>query len=145
MCEIVTILGRPQGKQRVRVVKCNGRIHSYTPKETINYEQEIKTTYKALNNPNFGSKPVSLYILATYPIPKNFPKKKKEMCLEEEIYPCVKPDMDNVVKIVSDALNGVAYCDDKQVVQVLARKVYGLEAKLEILVEELSDGRCFNL
>lgn len=139
MCEIVTILGRPQGKQRVRIVKSNGRIHSYTPRETVNYEQEIRMTYKALNNPNFGSKPVSLYILATYPIPKNFPKKKKEMCLEEEIYPCVKPDMDNIVKIVLDALNGVAYDDDKQVVQLLARKIYGVKPKLDIFVEEVDD------
>lgn len=36
-----------------------------------------------------------------------------------------KPDLDNVVKLVGDALNGVAYRDDAQIAQVIARKHYG--------------------
>ena len=44
--------------------------------------------------------------------------------LEKKQPPLVKPDIDNVVKLVMDALNGVAYDDDKQVVRQYAEKRY---------------------
>lgn len=40
------------------------------------------------------------------------------------ISPTKKPDMDNVVKIVLDALNGFAWHDDAQVVDLSVMKVY---------------------
>ena len=49
-------------------------------------------------------------------IPSSFSKKKKEQALDGEIRPTKKPDVDNVLKAVMDALNGVWYLDDKQVV-----------------------------
>ena len=61
--------------------------------------------------------------------------------LEGEILPLKKPDMDNIVKVVADALNGVAYQDDKQVILVSAKKAYSAMEGLDITVEEYSSGR----
>ena len=49
-----------------------------------------------------------------------------------KIFPSRKPDIDNVLKVVLDALNGVAYKDDSRVVAVSARKVYSMTPKLVI-------------
>lgn len=49
-------------------------------------------------------------------LPKSKPKK---VILERDTF---KPDIDNVIKLVLDALNGVAYDDDAQVVSVTGLK-----------------------
>lgn len=52
--------------------------------------------------------------------------------------PCKKPDIDNVIKIILDALNGIAYKDDCQVVEVIAVKKYTEETeRVELEFEEL--------
>lgn len=61
---------------------------------------------------------------AVFPIPKSWAKRKREQAAEGDICPMTKPDLDNVVKIALDALNGVAWEDDKQVVWIGARKEY---------------------
>jgi Holliday junction resolvase RusA-like endonuclease len=48
------------------------------------------------------------------------------------VLPSRKPDIDNVLKIVLDALNGVAYKDDSRVVSVSGRKIYSMTPKIVI-------------
>lgn len=54
-------------------------------------------------------------------------------------YPWVKPDLDKLVRAVGDALTGVVYLDDAQVVRLTASKVYadGRDVGVEVVVEEL--------
>ena len=66
-------------------------------------------------------------IQAIYQIPKSFSKKRTATALDGLIRPQVKPDIDNVVKVVCDALNKIAYKDDTQVVEIAACKLYGVE------------------
>jgi Holliday junction resolvase RusA-like endonuclease len=68
--------------------------------------------------------PCKLHVLAQFEIPKSWPKKRREAATRGEVYPG-KPDIDNIVKIVADALNGVCFEDDAQVIEVVARKKYG--------------------
>ena len=56
--------------------------------------------------------------------------------LDGKELPLKKPDIDNIVKVVADALNGVAYHDDTQIVMVVAKKVYSLLEGLDVTVEE---------
>lgn len=51
--------------------------------------------------------------------------------------PLGRPDVDNLVKLVLDALNGLAYDDDAQVVEVTARKFYAAEPETRIAVRAL--------
>ena len=44
--------------------------------------------------------------------------------VKNKIYPTKKPDVDNIIKIIADALNGVAYNDDKQIVMCNCGKYY---------------------
>ena len=70
--------------------------------------------------------------------PEKFFQKKHAQALDGNIRPQTKPDIDNVVKVVCDALNSVAYHDDTQVIRVVAEKVYSDEPKLVIEINEFS-------
>lgn len=86
----------------------------------------------------FWDIPVRVKITAFYAIPKSFSKKKTEEAESGKIRPLTKPDIDNVVKIVCDALNKVAYRDDTQVIEVVACKYYGKEPKVVIEIDEFA-------
>ena len=76
-------------------------------------------------------------IYAYYKIPKSTSKKKRAEMLEGRIFPTIKPDADNVAKIILDALNGVVYEDDKQVVGLLTLKRYSEEPRVEVIINEV--------
>lgn len=113
--------GKPMGKQRPRHTK-NG--HTYTPDETVNYENLVKMCFHEQYPDHIPTElPVYLSISAAFPIPQSWSNKKKEMARKDEIYPG-KPDWDNIGKIISDALNGVAYVDDSLVHICMVSKYY---------------------
>ena len=60
-----------------------------------------------------------------------------EAMLKGELLPAKKPDIDNIAKVVLDALNSVAYRDDTQVVELQLRKQYSEKPRVEICMEEL--------
>ena len=64
-------------------------------------------------------------------------KKKKEAKLSGKIRPTVKPDNDNIAKSVLDALSGLAYGDDKKIVELKVRKYYGVEPYVYVKLIEL--------
>lgn len=118
--------GKPQAKQRARTFfnRSTGRMRSITPERTKSYEELIRWSYKASGGAYLGDKPIELTIKAFYPIPQAFSRAKREQALQGKIRPTIKPDTDNIIKIVLDALNSVAYYDDKQVLSVSCSKWY---------------------
>lgn len=130
------IPGKPMGKQRPRVLKSG---FAYTPAKTVNYEtlvKEIFATECRLEKPS--DKPIRLEIRAYFQIPQSASKSKKELMRKNLIRPTQKPDMDNIIKIVADALNGLAYLDDKQIVSCNIEKFYSDAPRVEINIEEIS-------
>lgn len=130
---VFTVPGEPQGKARARTCR-NG--HTYTPENTVLYENLVKTEYerqcgKAMVEEGI---PLSMTIIAHYSIPASWSKSKKSLAEKNEIRPTKKPDADNVAKVICDALNGVAYKDDTQVVSLFVQKVFG-EPKTVVLLE----------
>ena len=85
--------------------------------------------------------PVTLRIVARFEPPKSASKKRQQQMLSGEIPPLKKPDIDNIVKVVADALNGAAYHDDTQIIFTVAKKAYSAVEGLDITVEEYTDGR----
>ncbi len=72
-----------------------------------------------------------------YPIPKSATKEKRMEINAGQCRPTKKPDLDNVVKVVADSLNGIAYKDDAQICFIIIVKHYGDVPRLEIQIEEL--------
>ena len=60
------------------------------------------------------------------------------MALDGRLLPMVKPDADNVYKAVADALNGIVYRDDVQVVIGGFMKLYSGQPRIEVCVEPFS-------
>lgn len=115
--------GKPQGKQRPRFSRISKTV--YTPTKTAKYEKQIAKAYTESGGKCIPADCyVSVSVSAFFPIPKSYSKKKREDCLERILRPDKKPDMDNILKVVLDALNKVAYEDDKQVVELIGRKYY---------------------
>lgn len=115
--------GKPQGKQRPRFSRISKTV--YTPNKTAKYEKQIAKAYTDAGGKCIPAECyVSVSVSAFFPVPKSYSKKKREDCLERRLRPDKKPDMDNILKVVLDALNEVAYVDDKQVVELIGRKYY---------------------
>ena len=126
----LTILGEPVGKQRPRYSNYGGYVRTYTPQKTINYESLITHEY----NEKYGKlmfdrdEPISATIVAYFGLTKgDYGKKGLNKSGREKIsgvYATTKVDIDNVLKVVFDALNSICYPDDKQIVIVSSSKCY---------------------
>ena len=108
------IPGEPQGKARPRVV----RTHAYTPAKTVAYEELVRQRFLAeAHGRRFGDDaPIDIIITAFLSIPKSASKQKQMLMTSGALFPQKKPDLDNIMQIVCDALNGFAYRDDAQIV-----------------------------
>ena len=121
----------PTGKARPRVTSHG----AYTPKKTKDYERFVAKEYLVqCAGSYFGYLPVSVTITAYYPIPKSTNKAKRQKMIDGTVRPTVKPDFDNVCKAVCDALNGIAYYDDSQIVKAEFRKYYGVEPFVKVKI-----------
>lgn len=132
-----TVLGEPKGKGRPRFNTRTG--HAMTPKDTVNYESLVRLEY-AQQTDGFRFQDdamLDMRILAYYSIPQSKSKKVKAAMLNNEIRPTKKPDMDNVVKIIADSLNQVAYRDDTQIVDCQCRKFYSEQPRVEVIIKQI--------
>ena len=115
--------------------------HAYTPKKTLDYEKKVKEEYlkEYPTGIAFENKPLEMLLNVYMAVPKSFSKKKRDhmICFE---YPTKRPDSDNLIKSVADALNGVCYTDDSQIVTVQVNKIWSETSKAEILIRELKRG-----
>ena len=132
--------GKPQGKARAKTVRHadSGSSISYTPDHTVLYENFIKDQFLNYSKGFYmeREKPVEIRIIARFLPPKSASRKRRLDMLEGREFPLKKPDADNIIKVVLDALNGVAYHDDVQVMYVTAKKVYSAIEGLDITVAE---------
>lgn len=120
--------GKPQGKARARTFYNHhlGRHQSVTPTNTVLYENYIKECYKATESSEiwFDKEPLAMKIVALFEIPKSFTKKQRADIENGLLYPTKRPDVDNLAKVVCDALNEVAYKDDTQIIDLHILKFY---------------------
>ena len=126
--------GPPKGKARARTVRTRGgQAFSYTPEGTVLYENLIKISFSQTGERPFeADQSLHVFMTAYYPIPKSTSRKKKEEMIAGHLRPAKKPDIDNIIKSILDALNGVAYHDDTQVVAVFAEKYYSDTPRVEV-------------
>lgn len=128
--------GAPMGKQRPRHNRYTNA--TYTPAKTKIREEEIALYYrKKYGGQKFPKESyLELTVRAFVPIPKSASNAVKEKMRLFVIRPTVKPDCDNILKLVADALNGIAYDDDKQIVKMTVTKGYSEIPRTEIRIEE---------
>lgn len=132
-----TVMGEPKGKGRPRFCRNTG--HAITPKDTVNYETLVKMEYtQACGEQMFPDDAMlDMRIKAYYSIPKSASKKRHAAMLSGDIRPTKKPEMDNVIKIIADSLNKIAYRDDTQIVDCQVRKFYSEKPRVEVMIQTI--------
>lgn len=133
-----TVPGMPVAKGRPRFVNRGKFVQTYTPESTTNYENLVKLSYTQESSVKLSGE---LYAVMTFcfPIPKSVSKKKHQEMAAGIIRPTKKPDIDNCIKAILDALNGIAFDDDSQVVCISADKLYSEKPCVIVILEEFED------
>ena len=116
---MVVVTGKIRGKARPRV--CRG--HAFTPKDTVKYEKLVRDCYQEQDG-RYLEGSVRALIIAYYKIPKSYSKKRVQAIIDGLEKPTKKPDDDNIGKIILDSLNGIAYKDDANIINLQVKKEY---------------------
>lgn len=131
---VFIIPGDPVGKGRPRVTRTG---HVYAPGKTRAAEEHVKTlAMVAMAGVRAFEGPVIVSITAFYEVPASWPNLRQRLAISGAESPG-KPDLDNVVKLVLDAINKTVFADDKLVVQLVARKLYGPDPHTRVTVEPM--------
>jgi Holliday junction resolvase RusA-like endonuclease len=118
----IRLAGDPHGKGRPRFVRSTG--HAFTPAATRSYEAALRyAAQEAMEGRELLSGPLRIMVVAGFPIPTSFSKSKRLDALVGSVHPTKRPDCDNLLKCV-DALNGVVWADDKQIIEARIIKTY---------------------
>ena len=130
----LTIPGEPQGKQRPRW----SPVGTYSPKKTVNYETYIKELF-AIKYPDFVpvESVLEMELIIWLMIPASTSKRKKALMECGDLRPGKIPDVDNVLKVVMDALEKLAYKNDAKIVTAHQGKFYANKPHLDINIYEL--------
>ena len=134
----LVIEGEPVGKGRPRVTNRGSFAHAYNPAKTKNYEKLIQNEYfKNYTYEDTLQGPIKAELIAYFPVPESTSKKKKELLLKNYEKHTKKPDIDNVIKSVFDALNNVAFTDDSNIIELKAKKLYSDQPRVELHLKEV--------
>ena len=135
----LTFEGNPVSQGRPRFARKGAFVQTYDPEPSKKAKLKIRQQALQMANGEIfeGAIMVELYFFRD--IPKSFSKQKKIQAADGVLRPLTKPDTDNYIKLVLDAINGVFYKDDSQVVEVIGRKFYAEEPRTEIIITSLED------
>ncbi|MDR0249542.1 MAG: RusA family crossover junction endodeoxyribonuclease [Oscillospiraceae bacterium] len=130
--------GEPTGKGRPRFSRHSNYVITYTDGKTAMSENIIRIEYiRQCGNIKHETGALSISVIAYCGIPSQKNKKTKAAMESGEIRPTKKPDASNILKLIEDALNGVAYRDDSQITDARIEKYYSIKPRLEIQIESL--------
>ena len=128
-----TIPGEPVSKGRPRFTRTG---FAYTDKRTAKFENLVRLAYSEAYPDRIPSEnPVALSVDAYFSIPKSWSKKKKALAADCMIWKTSRPDLDNIVKSVSDGLNEVAWKDDAQIYMLQAWKGFSENPRTEVEID----------
>jgi Holliday junction resolvase RusA-like endonuclease len=133
-----TVPGEPYGQPRPRFSAANGKVHTYNTDESRNYKTQVKliaqTTAREQGWTFAETEGIGVNIYAYMYIPQSKSKKFHAAAMAGDERPTKKPDCDNIFKAVADALNGLLFKDDKQIIHARVEKYYSDEPRVEVEV-----------
>ena len=141
-----TVPGEPKGKGRPRAVpdiiwkdgQPEAFVRMVTPRDTRMAEKVVRDAFMAAHpdhKPWTGA--VQINFTAVFETPKSFSRALKDAASRGELYATKKPDKDNIEKLIVDALNGIAWADDAQVMGGGIKR-YGSPARIDVSLKSLA-------
>jgi Holliday junction resolvase RusA-like endonuclease len=135
----------PKARPRFRIIGKGKaqRVMTYNTAETVQAEKKV-SCYFLKHHPGFRpleAEPLRVSVTAIHSIPKSWTKKRKQECITVMQPKITRPDGDNILKLVTDALNGVAYKDDGLITEMNIKKFYGSEPMTIVEIERLNKDR----
>jgi Holliday junction resolvase RusA-like endonuclease len=137
------IPGQPQAWQRAgsRIVQArDGRqfVSHYTKAKTRAEERTVRAiAADAMDMTPPLAGPLAIELVAHMMVPASWSRSKRQRALAGLLLPTTKPDLDNLAKLVKDALNRIVYRDDAQVVRATLSKLYAERPRTKITVTAL--------
>ena len=132
---VFEVPGEPQGKRRARFVRAGHFVKTYADPKTVTYETFIREMF-CIAHPGFvpleGG--LGVEIRAFCGMPKGVSKRKRAMMESGELRPAKRPVADNIAKVILDALTGLAFKNDSQVVRLIVGKAYSTRPRVEVEV-----------
>lgn len=129
--------GPPIAKGRPRVALRGGHAVAYTPARTVRYESTVALlASQAMAGRPAATGPVELSVVADFPIPASWPKKRRQDAEDGLLAHGHRPDLDNVTKAVLDGLAGIVVADDSQVAVLFAEKRYSSVPGVHVVVRQ---------
>ncbi len=127
---ICTVLGSPVAQGRPKFFRRGNFVGCYDPGKSKSWKETVK--WQAIEQkPVIMEGALSMRLLFRLPRPKTLPKKVIEHTK--------KPDLDNLCKAVKDALKGICYHDDSQIVELIATKSYWEQPGVLISIAEVKE------
>ena len=133
----ITIPGDMRGKGRPKFSTRGGHVRSYTDEKTVSTENWVKFCAIEQAGQPILEGPLKVTIHVGVKIPDSKPKKWKADAISGAVRPTGKPDFDNTAKLVCDALNGIMWKDDSQIVDAHCTKVYAEVPQTVITIETI--------
>ena len=134
-----TVYGEAVGKGRPRFVRQGNFTKVVTPEKTRVHENIVRMEYERQCRgcwfPRGRAIAMDVEVFTT--TPRSASKQKTADMLSGAYHPAHKPDCDNILKLIADSLNGVAYEDDRQIVAISMKKHYGEQAKMVIAIRDI--------
>ena len=128
----------PVEQQRPRAARRGASITIYDPPKVKAYKRRIK--FMALErNITPYDEPIEIDVKIYRRNQKNVSRVEMDRREHCESLPSVKPDLDNYIKSLSDALNGVFWTDDSKICKLTAGKFYSQKPRIEVIVKGISE------
>lgn len=133
-----TLYGPPVAQGRARLAVVNGRAMAYDPKPSREFKADVKAAAQACVPDSLLTEALVCEIKVYRPMPASMSKTRRRLALAGLLRPTTKPDLKNYIAGVEDALEGVIYANDSQIVGYGdSGKWYSDRPRIEVTITEL--------
>lgn len=126
-----TVPGSPVPAARPRFARVGNHVRTYTPSSNVQFMEQVRFAYTASYGDFLFDRGTPLLLIATFYVAR--PKGHYGTGRNADVLkpsapalPTTRPDLSNLLKLFEDALNGYAFVDDSNLVDIHMRKRYGI-------------------
>lgn len=136
----IIVMGEPVAQGRPRFSQVCGHVTARDPEKSKSYKTLVRSEAQRIYEMDKAFAPIDgpccMMLTVGRSVPKSWSKRKQAMAIKGELRPTSKPDLDNYVKGILDAINTVIVKDDSRVVGINAVKRYQSNPGVDIVITE---------